>query len=483
MHRYLKLAVGSLLPVALLGGCSDWLSGPKLTSNPNNPVTAARDPLFVGVTVAQTTLQTGDLARLFSMWMQSMAGTDRQYIPLANYVFDQDSFSPDWSTVYTGGGLIDERSIQSQALSVGDSIYAGVAKVMEALTIGTAADVWGDIPYRQAADVSKYSQPEFDPQQQVYSDVQAQLDTAIAWMQCTSPSCQGPVNVDLWYGGDISKWIALAHTLKARYFLHVATQDPSAYASALAEAQQGISSPDGDLKTYQSNNPNEWNLWYQFIVIQRSGYIGSGAFLIDMLAGGPAPQLGPPNVDGSRPPAFVDPRIAMYYSTVDSIPKGTHDTLTFYQGAPPTGGSGNYSGLADARGGGTTGQGFSQPIVTYAENQLIIAEAEFQAANQPAAIAAYNAERESQGVPDWAGPGPITLKDIITEKYIADFQEIEVWNDWKRTCLPALTPAAPSGIPGRLLYPQSAEKGQNKNTPPDPTTARNWNQPNACPIP
>src|SRR6185312_15001945 len=93
--------------------------------------------LFVGVTVTQTTLQTGDFARLFSMWVQSMAGTDRQYIPLANYSFDEDAFSGDWSAVYTGGGLIDERAIQAQKAADGDSIYVGIAKVMEALTVGT----------------------------------------------------------------------------------------------------------------------------------------------------------------------------------------------------------------------------------------------------------------------------------------------------------------------------------------------------------
>src|SRR6185312_5372224 len=276
MHRYLKLAVASLLPVALLGGCSDWLTGSGLTTNPNRPVKAGTSQLFVGVTVTQEVQQTGDLARLFSMWMQSMAGTDRQAIPLANYVFDEDAFSADWSSVYTGGGLIDIRTIQSQALAAGDTTFAGIAKVMEALTIGTAADVWGDIPYREAVGTSLT--PILDPQQQVFQDIQAQLDTAIAWIPCGAPTCSGPGPNDLFYGGDKGKWVALAHTLKARYFMHVTPQDPSAYASALAQAEQGItdSSGSGDLRTYQSTNPNEWNLWYQFMIIQRSGYISAG---------------------------------------------------------------------------------------------------------------------------------------------------------------------------------------------------------------
>jgi len=449
MHRYLKIAVASLLPVALLGGCSDWLNGTGLTTNPNSPTKTGANQLFVGVTVTQTTVQTGDFARLFSMWMQSMAGTDRQYIPLANYVFDEDAFSSDWANIYTGGGLIDERAIQAQELAVGDSVYVGIAKVMEALTMGTAADVWGDVPYREA--VSSVLQPHLDPQQQVYADIQAQLDTAVVDLQCTGQTCTGPGPNDLWYGGDASKWLALAHTLKARYFMHVTPLDPTAYASALSEAQQGISSPDGDFVSYQSTNPNEWNLWYQFIIIQRSGYIGAGANLVNMLVADSA----------------VDPRLKQYYDT-NSVGK--------YVGAPPSGGSGDYSNLSTIR----LAQDYHQPIVTFAENELIIAEAAVHAGDQTTALAAFNAERAAQGVTPHVGV--LTLADVITEKYIADFEEIEVWNDWKRTCLPTLVAANAGGIPGRVLYPLSAERNSNPNIPsPDQQPPRNANQPNACP--
>ena len=484
MHRYLKIAVASLLPVALLGGCSDWLNGTGLTTNPNNPVKTGANQLFIGVTVTQTVLQTGDLARLFSMWMQSMAGTDRQYIPLADYTFDEDAFAGDWSAVYTGGGLIDERAIQAQKLADGDTAYVGVAKVMEALTMGTAADVWGDIPYSQA--VSSTLKPQLDPKQQVYAEVQAQLDTAVVYLQCTAPTCAGPGPNDLFYGGDLTKWLALAHTLKARYFMHTTTQDPTAYASALAEAQQGILDTTGNFKSYQSTATTEQNLWYQFMILQRQGYMSAGARLVNMLLGDTTFKILATTAKGANDTVFVaqpaDPRALQYYSLIDSV-KSDGSQIYFLRGAPPPGGNGTWSVLANARGGDAANSGFEQPIVTFAENELIIAEAELQTGNNAAAIAAYNVERASQGVPAFAGP-TITLNDIITEKYIADFQEIEVYNDWKRTCLPALVPAAAGGIPGRVLYPLSSERNSNPNIPPpDQQPPRNWNQPNACPIP
>ena len=449
-NRYAKLALSVLLPAMLLAGCSDWLTSPKAATDPNNPITAGRDQLLVGVETGQTVVQTGDLARLLSMWVQSMSGTQRQYSVLDLYQFDEDAFSADWNLSYTGGGLIDIRAMQSQSLEVGDTLYAGIGYVLEALAVGTVADVWGDIPYSQAANDSILT-PELDPQQQVYATIQSKLDTAIAFLQCTGSLCLGPGAIDLWYAGDAAKWSGLAHTLKARYYMHVAEQDPSAYALALAQTDSGIADATGDLVSFQSQDPNEWNLWYQFMVIQRSGYTGAGQFMVNLLK--------------SR----NDPRLEEYYA-----PNSAGQIV----GAPPGGGAVAASDVSGTR----LAPDFRQPMVTFAENQLIRAEAALHEGQAGTALTAYNAERTSEGVPT---AGSVTLQDVMTEKYIALFQQIEPWNDYKRTCLPALDPAgnAPA-IPGRLLYPLSTERNANPNIPaPSDQPQRNWNDPNPCPAP
>lgn len=447
MNRYMKIALSAILPVALLGGCSDWLTGNKVTNNPNFPTAASRNQLLTGVMVGQTIIQTGDLARLFSMWTQQMAGVDRQYNTLGTYGYDEDQFSADWTQIYTGGGLIDERAMQQDALASGDSVYAGIGMVWEALTMGTAADIWGDIPYTEA--VSNVLKPKLDPQQTVYAMIQAKLDTAITYMHCTAVTCVGPGSVDLIYGGNDTAWIELAHTLKARYYMHVAPQmGTAAYDSALIHADSGISIPGSapaghDFNSYQSGASTEWNLWYQFIVVQRAGYIGAGANLVNMLR----------NTN--------DPRLTQYFAPIKgggiigAIPgqKGTFSVPSATRLAPS----------------------FRQPMVTFAENQLIRAEAALRTGNTGVATAALSAERTSQGVPAIAA----TLDNILTEKYIALFQQIEPWNDYKRNCFPVLTPApGTAGIPRRLLYPLSAERNTNPNIPaPSAQPVANWNDP------
>ena len=53
----------------------------------------------------------------------------------------------------------------------------------------------------------------------------------------------------------------------------------------------------------------------------------------------------------------------------------------------------------------------------------------------------------------------------MTEKYIVTFQNIEAWNDYKRTCLPALGPASGrTVIPGRFYW-GTTEMQTNTNAP------------------
>ena len=54
----------------------------------------------------------------------------------------------------------------------------GIAEVLEAMDIGFAADVWGDIPYAEA--VGANPTPKFEGQMQVYTDLLTLLDKAIA---------------------------------------------------------------------------------------------------------------------------------------------------------------------------------------------------------------------------------------------------------------------------------------------------------------
>ncbi len=113
------------------------------------------------------------------------------------------------------------------------------------------------------------------------------------------------------------------------------------------------------------------------------------------------------------------------------------------------------------------------PYASYAENELILAEAYVATGDAASARSHLNAELATVPLPAVAsGLSAAALRDtIMMEKYVAMFQNIETINDYRRTCIPAITPVSNgqgfTHVPGRLFYPQ-AERNANTNIP-DPS--------------
>jgi hypothetical protein len=221
---------------------------------------------------------------------------------------------------------------------------------------------------------------------------------------------------------------------------------------ALAEARKGISAPANDWKTAHTSNTSERNMWAQFAQTSFGPDLVAGSALVNLMK------------------AQNDPRIGSYYQKNSTGAYVGYDVST---GTPDVA---TISALV-------TNPTASQPIITYDETQLIIAEAALQTNDRTSAATAFNLVRARAGKPTIAA-ATLTLADIMNEKYIALFENPEVWNDYKRTCLPALKAArGRSRIPGRIYYGQTEEQ-TNSNTPTTASqnlfTYRNANDPNGC---
>jgi hypothetical protein len=455
VKKHFKGAICAAVLAVVATGCNNFLKGGDLTKDPNNPLEASSKQFFGSVQSNLWQMQSGDLARLTSLWMQQVIGVQRQMKDEYEYQgVTEGTFDAEFARAYQGGGLLDLRQIDSISTVFGDSLFLGVSKIVQAWFIGTDADIWGDIPYSQADSFAVYKTPVLDPQQTVYNDVQGLLSEGIADLQ--TGVGVGPEEFDLVYGGDPDKWIALAHTLKARFFLHTAEAvGTAAYASALSEASQGISDNSGDyIGNFSGNQPAESNPWWQFV--DANGPTGRSGDLVAL-----------PSTLASIMTTLADPRRSDYFEV------GNGDT-------------GEFSTVRE-------NPVYPQPFVTFNENLLITAEAQFQTGATGPALVTLNQERAAWATATpWHSAftlpaiGASSLNAIMTEKYIVLFQNIETWNDYKRTCIPSLTPinnTAGGVIPGRLLYPLQ-ERQTNPNIPlPGQQPARNWNDPNPCSAP
>ena len=422
-------------------GCGDsYFEGPRLNQNPNQPSRATADQQFTGFQAFAFYTITGDLNRVISLWMQQMAGTGRQWAGYDKYVVTENDFT--FGSFYTQGGLVDIRGVQSKVPD--DKLYLGIAQTWEALIMDLASDTWGDIPYSEA--VADKVAPKLDKQVDVHNALLTLLDQAIANINAGGT---GPRNVDLVYGGDKTQWAQAAHTLKARMYMHLGETDATAYAKALTETASGISSAANDFTTYQSGTTGEANHWYQFR-IQRGTDISAAKFLVDLMK------------------TRSDPRLTEFFSA------GADAAGQIVGARPGEEFDGHQAWLSELRG----APEFRQPILTFAENQLIRAEAQYRTNAQAAALATLNGYRASVGLGAKAGlTGAALLAAILEEKYVALFQNTEVWNDYRRTCYPNLAPAAGSAIPARLVY-GTDERRANPNIPtPSQQPRRNQDDP------
>jgi starch-binding outer membrane protein, SusD/RagB family len=465
IHHVALVSLGLLLGTA---ACNSFLT--DNIENPNLPLEGAIQPLFVGVQAGQFAFQEGTVAMMMCQWVQACAGTNSRFVQqAAQYNFGEASNiaanGPDWINAYDGGGLIDIKKVEDIARSAGDSTWLGIAKVWEALTIGTISDMWGNVPYSQ---VYTSPTPALDNRFTILASIQTLLDQAIAELQ--NGSGAGPGASDLIFGGNTAKWIAAANTLKARYYMHTAESlGTPAYTAAITAALSGINDATGagDFASLHTKKTSERNMWAQFQT--SSGFGGdliAGKALVDIMN------------------ARSDPRRARYFCPNGVTPGINYGGDDFNNPQPPSTVS-DFSCQPprfadDAR----------IPYVSYVENQLILAEAYNQTGDDPNALTRLNNARATVPLSALAGiTGAALLDSVMTEKYVAMFQNIESINDYRRTCIPALVPSANSQgftvVPGRLFYPRD-ERNANPNVP-DPSVQlathgfRNTGDVNACP--
>lgn len=466
-----------------IGSCKKVVDG--INVDPNRPTDIGPYPLLLnGTEVSTILLFEGSLARLAGMWAGTFTGNDRQYTSLYNYTTTSGDYDDNWDRLY-GIVIANAQLTEKKATEVNDKITVGIAQVIEGMSFGLAADVWGDVPFTEAGDPVTYPQPKFDNQLDVYAGVQTILDNAITNLE--SGVGNGPSGNDFFFGGDPDSWVAVAHTLKARFYLHT-----KEYAKVLAEAAMGIADPSGNLLApHGESYLSDFNIYYSFLTYDRAAYMNASvSYAADLL-------------DPSRPTyhgnAKTDEGDRFNYLFLEGL--NTADLDPNVQVAFDWGN--------DASEDGFFGANSSFPLVTFEENQLILAEANMKQAapDQAAALAALNALRayysvggnttsgstvsngayvaegqkyDPYALTDFAAGGinnkagetadQALLREILTERYLTLIGQIEQWTDVRRTHnYLKIPPVKGTEIPQRFFYAQS-EINTNPNTPDLPAS-------------
>ncbi|MDR0793699.1 MAG: SusD/RagB family nutrient-binding outer membrane lipoprotein [Chitinophagaceae bacterium] len=150
----------------------------------------------------------------------------------------------------------------------GNDVSGGIARVLLAYNLGVLTDLFGDAPYSQvgiltASGTPEYMQPQIDKQQDLYKEINAQLDSAITLLQGTDGAGTGSIGAqDLIYGGDASLWTEAAYGLKARYLMHtlfVSTNKTADLNSIVSYTNKSFGSAAEEFVYNQYNGSNTYN--------------------------------------------------------------------------------------------------------------------------------------------------------------------------------------------------------------------------------
>ncbi len=482
MNKKLYIKTGTLVTalVLALASCNELTDG--YSTDPVNITDPSVISTFKYLSGAQTNLigaYEGDVNRLVGMWTGHFSGEDRQYIGLGNYSVSGRDFNGEWAAIYSAV-LKNTQIVKSKARVEKNHRVLGIAQVMDAMSLGLAADLWGDVPYSDALKYPIVTEPKFDAQASVYSNVQLILDSAINNLALPVPNVLVPTAADIFFGGDPGSWTAVAHTLKARYYLHARDYTNAAIHSAPGT---GITAASGNMMaTHGTAYLQTFNLFYSFITYDRAGYMGANSY---------APRLLDATEAGNRNNAKTneEARLNFFY-----FPGGG---LNFASIAYEPNVLCDYDWGSGAGYDGFFGCESSFPMVTFEENMLIQAEALSKSNDFAGALTALNQLRAYYNTGGHVNPGyaadfglnyaPYTaadfapggmenpnnladntalLTEILEERYITLTGQLEGFNDVRRTgnfLKLSVRPGNPS-LPLRLLYPQS-ELNTNRNVP------------------
>lgn len=161
--------------------------------------------------------------------------------PLYKNAFTAQSYDGAWSDAYQGV-LVNCKTIIDQGSAAKLYTHVGIARVLQAYTLMTLVDFFGDVPYSKAFGGSSETNPTVDPAKDVYTAALAALDSAILNFNKTEarqPSLESfyPASASTLVGVDETKYKALANTLKLKYYMNVANAPGGSSATAVTAIQ------------------------------------------------------------------------------------------------------------------------------------------------------------------------------------------------------------------------------------------------------
>jgi hypothetical protein len=429
MKKFFSRAVMLSVIVAALSSC-DAVIPASINVSPNDPTNISSPALLL--TPVQVNLGYaigGDGSRYAGIFSQYYVGLDRQFQTINdNYQLSEADVSTYWSNMYASG--VNELLLLAEAARTRNGAnYVGASQMLRALVFANLTDVFGDIPLAEAGQGAANLRPKYNTQQEVYTQIQSLLDSALINFASTSPLTMGAD--DQIYRGNLARWRRAASAMKARYALRLTKVNGMTAATQALQFLRvnPMTANDDDMQlVFLTSAPSPMNQFQN----QRAGNIDTARTFSALMR------------------RLNDPRNTRY-GLLTNNPNSFHVQVT----APVIFLSFAEAKFIEAEALARTGQSPADAYrdavrASFTKVGLTAAQADTYLAQDAVSIASTNAQE--------------TLARIATQKYIALFPSGEAYNEWRRTGQPALTPnVGQTAIPRRFPYPQEERFYNNPN--------------------
>lgn len=380
------------------------------------------------------------------------------------YYFTETSGDGTWNTCYRY--LRNIREMESAAEKSGQAVYKAVAITLKAYIAGLLTDSFGDVPMSEALLAEEHiSQPKFDKQEQIYTDMIKALETANT-LYAGEDVMDGS---DLLYNNKKELWRKFNNSLLLRYYLRQSKRIPAAakIKNILDNPKQYpifTSNEDAAIVKITGLSP------YDYAWGRRQDYVNFTAmaeFFVDNLN----------TLNDPRRPFIMTEATEMVDKkpvTIGyrGIPAGHSGDLSAYKFSPSTP-NGNLM-YPEA-----VGTAIQEILMPYSEVEFIKAEVYLSLGMDTEAQTAYeNGVRAS--IKQYGGQVPAdyfeneaakfngTLERIMLQKYLGLFMvDYQQWFEYRRTGYPKL-PKTPymfyDGVmPTRFMYKNEVRRFNPEN--------------------
>ena len=209
MKRKFYTLIGTALAALALSGCNlDINKDPYVVTNLNFDQLLTATEYEVGINFAEGNYLNAN----FSAYVHHTVSREiDNYSLVASYA----TLGNTWEQAYKYSIKNCDALIENADKS-GDAICAGIGRVLRTHVYLNMVDLWGDVPYSEA-NVAGIDKPKADKSVDIYNALLESLNAAIAnFNDEKAANANAPAGNDLFFKGDVKKWIKAANTLKLK---------------------------------------------------------------------------------------------------------------------------------------------------------------------------------------------------------------------------------------------------------------------------